>query len=166
MKKIVLYYSKTGNTKHIAETIAKEIKADILEIKREKDLEGTGFGMYMKGGFEAMTKRKAKIKPLEKDIQNYELIFLGSPVWAWRMNPVIRSLLNEENFTGKKFALFCCCSSEGNGIKVCGITKKYLTKNSVLGEAEFIDPLTHKKEEQITRAKEWAKEMVKKAKRK
>ncbi len=166
MKTLVLYYSKTGNTKHIAEIIAKEVKADILEIQREKDIKGTGFGMYMKGGFEAMTKRKAKIKPFEKDLQKYDLIFLGSPVWAWSMNPAVRSMLTEVNFTGKKFALYCSCSGEGSGLKVCEKTKEYLTENTVIGETEFIDPLTNNTEEQTTRAKEWAKEMRKEAKRK
>jgi len=164
MKKLVLYYSKTGNTKHIAETIAKEVKADILEIQREKDIKGDGFWLYFKGGFEAMTQRKGKIKPFEKDLQKYDLIFLGSPVWAWRMNPAIRSMLNEVNFIGKKFALYCSCSGEGNGLKVCEKTKDYLTENIVIGATEFIDPLTNNIEEQTKRAKEWAKEMSKKAK--
>jgi flavodoxin len=166
MKTLVLFYSKTGNTKFIAETIAKETKADLLEIEREKDIKSKGFWLYFRGGFESMTKRKDKIKPFEKDLQQYDLIFLGSPVWAWRMNPALRSLLDEVKFTGKKFALYCSCSGEGNGLKVCEMTKEYLTENTVLGETEFIDPLLKNTEEQITRAKTWAKEMVTNAKKK
>ena len=166
MKTLVMYYSKTGNTQLIAETIAKEVEADILEIEREKDIQSKGFWLYFKGGFEAMTKRKDKIKPFEKDLQQYDLIFLGSPVWAWRMNPAVRSLLNEVNFSGKKFALYCCCSGEGNGLKVCEATKEYLTENTVIGETEFIDPLVNNTEEQTTRAKDWAKTMITTAKKK
>ena len=167
MKTLVLYYSKTGNTKLIAETIAEETKADILEIQREKDVKSEGgFWLYFTGGFQSMTKRKDKVKPFDKNLQEYDLIFLGSPVWAWRINPAIRSLFNDVQFSDKKFSLFCCCSGKGNGLKVCEATKEYLVGNTVIGETEFIDPLLKDTEEQTNRAKDWAKEMVKEAKKK
>ncbi|HUU78675.1 MAG TPA: flavodoxin [candidate division Zixibacteria bacterium] len=165
MKILVLYYSKTGNTKFIAEAIAQETKADLLEIKREKDIKSIGFWLYFRGGFESMTKKKDKIKPFDKNLEEYDLIFLGSPVWAWRVNPAIRSLLNEITFINKKFGLFCCCFGEGNGLKVCEHTKELLTGNVVLGEAEFIDPLNVNPIGEATKARLWANDILTKAKK-
>ena len=53
MKSLVIYYSKTGNTKLMAESIASEVNADLFEIQREKDIKSSGgFLLYFRGGFE------------------------------------------------------------------------------------------------------------------
>ncbi|MFW9921859.1 MAG: flavodoxin family protein [Candidatus Thorarchaeota archaeon] len=161
MKILVAYYSKTGNTKYIAEILAKELKADLLEIKRKNDIKSSGFMLYFKGGFQSMTKQKSKLEELGKNLSNYDLIVLGAPVWAWRVHPAIRGLIAKENLANKKIALFNSCSGEGNGLKVAEMTKELLKDSLVISEAEFIDPLINKKEEQEKKAKEWAKEIKK-----
>ena len=50
MKNLVIYYSLEGNTKLIAENIAKKIDADILELKTKKEYHKTGFKKYFWGG--------------------------------------------------------------------------------------------------------------------
>lgn len=160
MKKLVVYYSKTGNTKFIAETIANEVKADIKQIERIKERRN-GITLYMFGGFEATFKVKPKIKPLNINFKDYDLIFIGTPVWAFNINPAVRSFYKKEKFTNKKVGLFYC--SAGNGKRVLREKKNYLKGNEILGEKEFIDPLSIDKEANIQEAKKWAKEIVKKA---
>ncbi|MHA1170806.1 MAG: flavodoxin family protein, partial [Candidatus Heimdallarchaeota archaeon] len=94
MKSLVIYYSKTGNTKLMAESIASEVNAELFEIQRAKDIKSSGgFMLYFRGGFESMTKKNIRLEKTDIDFSNYDLIFLGTPVWAWRLNPVVRSFL-------------------------------------------------------------------------
>ena len=160
MKSLVLYYSKTGNTKYLAETIAKEIDAELYQFERNKEIKAeAGFMLYFKGGFQSMTKQKSKIKPIKVNFDDYDLIFLGSPVWAWNVHPAIRGLLKEYSFKNKKFALFCSCADSGE--KQLNETAMMLEGNEILGKQDFIEPLTNKTEEQTKLAKDWAKKMVK-----
>ena len=106
-----------------------------------------------------MTKQKSKIKPIKVNFDDYDLIFLGSPVWAWNVHPAIRGLLKEYSFKNKKFALFCSCADSGE--KQLNETAMMLEGNEILGKQDFIEPLTNKTEEQTKLAKDWAKKMVK-----
>ncbi|NHJ46982.1 MAG: flavodoxin [Asgard group archaeon] len=162
MKSLVIYYSKTGNTKLMAEKIAEELNSDLLALKEQKKIKSSGFGLYFRGGFYSMTKKKMKLEEIETNFEDYDLIFLGTPVWAWRLNPVVRSFLKTTNFTGKKFGLFSCCA--GSAEKILQEMKEILHENDVLGEIEFIEPLKKETEKNIERAKTWAQDISKKAK--
>lgn len=163
MKSLVLYYSKTGNTKYLAEIIAKEIDAELYQFERNKEIKAeSGFMLYFKGGFQSMSKRKSKIKPIKINFEEYDLILLGFPIWAWNIHPAIRGLLKEYIIKNKKFALFCSCAD--TGIKHLEETARMLEGNEILGKQDFVEPLTNKTEEQTNKAKEWAKEVMIKAK--
>jgi flavodoxin len=102
MKTLVTYYSKTGNTKEVAKQIAKELNADIDEIvdKTNRD----GFINYIKSGFHALRKKLTKITT-KKDPSNYHLVIIGTPIWAGREAPAVRTYMKENNL--KKVAFFC-----------------------------------------------------------
>ncbi|TFG21883.1 MAG: flavodoxin [Promethearchaeota archaeon] len=157
-KILVIYYSLTGNTKLIAETIQNAIGADIQEIKPVKELDPESGTRFMWGGMQATMKKKPKLEAFDKDPSDYDLIFIGTPVWAWQASPPIRSLSKMYDFSDKKVALWCCCS--GKGIKAMERIKKLYRKANVVGEKIFQDPLTVKTEEAKQIASEWAKEIV------
>ncbi|MHA1743012.1 MAG: flavodoxin family protein [Candidatus Heimdallarchaeota archaeon] len=163
MRTLTIYYSKTGNTKLVAETIAKEIKSELLAIKPKKEIKSTGFLLYFRGGFQSITKRKIEIEEPKIDINNFDLIFLGTPVWAWNLNPVVRSFLETIPIKNKKICLFCCCASSGKG--VLKDLEQILEGNEILGKREFIEPLKNDTEKAISDAKKWAKEMKRKARK-
>ncbi|MCK5289167.1 MAG: flavodoxin, partial [Candidatus Omnitrophica bacterium] len=82
MKKIVIFYSFEGNTKLIAESIAKTIGADLLELKPKSEMQSKGFMKYVWGGKAVMMKAKPELLPMDKDIKGYDILFIGTPVWA------------------------------------------------------------------------------------
>lgn len=92
-KILVVYYSLEGNTKLIAETISNEVSADILEVKPKKDIEPHSKIKYLIGGKQAITKEKPELVHYDVNIENYEILFIGTPVWAWTFAPAIRSFL-------------------------------------------------------------------------
>ncbi|MFX0059578.1 MAG: flavodoxin family protein, partial [Candidatus Heimdallarchaeota archaeon] len=91
---LIVYYSLTGHTKFIAETIKAAINADILALKPVKELKSDSSMKYMWGGAQATMKKKPKLEEFSIDPLAYDLIFLGTPVWAWTFTPPIRSFLS------------------------------------------------------------------------
>lgn len=155
MKTLVVFYSLEGNTKFVAENIASEIGADVLELKPKKELNPKSGMRFFWGGMQVTMKRKPELLPLGKNPQDYDVLFIGTPVWAWNCSPPVSSFLS--GAVGKKVALFCIRS--GNKGKVFETMRSALEGNEILGEMDFLEPLKSK-EESAAKAKKWAREIV------
>ncbi len=159
MKKLVVYYSLDGNTKLIAETISKEINADILALQYKKERKAKGFMKFILGGKEVMKKIKPELLSFDKNPQDYDLIFIGTPVWAGSYSPPLSTFFSTIKLRDKKAALFCCYGgSEG---KTFENMKKALRGSQVLGEIGFRNPLKKDKDQNIQKAKKWANDIIK-----
>ena len=103
MKSLVVYYSRTNVTKKLAECIAGEINADIEEIVSKVNYQGK-IG-YARGGKDAIREKIIDIEDLKYDPADYDLIYLGSPVWAGKAATPLISYLkqNEGKFNDVKF---------------------------------------------------------------
>lgn len=102
MKTLVSFYSKSGNTKKVGELIAKELKADIDEINDKKKRQG--IIRWIMAGRDAFTKKETSIDN-KKNPEKYDLLILGTPVWAGTITPAIRTYL--QRYKPKKVAFFC-----------------------------------------------------------
>ncbi len=102
MKILIVYYSKTGNTRIIATELAKKFKADIDEItdKKKKGIFGLIWACR-----QAMNKKSSEII-YSKNPKSYDLVILGGPVWAWNLIPPLRKYLEENKSLIKKFGFF------------------------------------------------------------
>ncbi len=124
MKALVVYYSRTGTTKKIAEIIKAKLKCDIEGIITEANLSGL-FG-YIKCGYQAFAKKTPRIKKTAMDVKDFDTVIIGTPVWAGNMSSPIRTFLTQERERYKKVAFFCTHSSLGCGntfddmSKLCG----------------------------------------------
>ncbi|MDD5086591.1 MAG: flavodoxin domain-containing protein [Candidatus Nanoarchaeia archaeon] len=101
MKALVLFYSKTGNTKEIAVNISEVLNCDIEEIF---DVKPRGF---IRSGFESFFKIMPKIKQTEIDPKNYDMVIIGTPVWAGNIASPVRTYLFQNNEKLGKVAFFC-----------------------------------------------------------
>ena len=155
MKCLVLYYSFSGNTRLIAETVAKELNADPEELKPVKPLNASGAGYVMWGLRQLVSQSKPPLLPLEHDPDAYDLIVTGTPVWSYTVTPPIRTFLDEHPFNGKKIALFCCHG--GNYGKTLDDMRNALTGNEIIGTADFYDPLKHDTDENRRKVAAWAR---------
>lgn len=156
-KILIVYYSLTGNTHLIAEAIKEQTGADIERLKPIKDLNSESGTRFFWGGMHAKMKQKPKLEPLKYDPNDYDLIFLGTPVWAWTLTPPIRSYLELYDLSSKTLAIWNCAG--GNGIKAMQRLKKELQNINIIGENTFTEPLTNDPDGEIKRAKEWAGEI-------
>jgi len=111
MKSLVVFYSRTGVTKRVAGAIQTLLGCDVEEIVDLKKRGGL-FG-FIVAGKDAMLKKQTPIKPLEKNPADYDLVIIGTPVWAWTMSCATRTYImqNKENF--RNVAFFCTAGSSG-----------------------------------------------------
>ena len=104
MRALVVFYSRTGNTKRTAEEISKTLNADVEELYDAKDRKGTTG--WILSGMDARLKRKANLRKTEKDPSLYDLVILGTPTWAHTLSTPIRSYIHQNSNTFKKVAFF------------------------------------------------------------
>jgi flavodoxin len=118
---LVVYYSATGSTKKVAETIADTVEADIFEITPKKpytsaDLDWNDSNSRVVREHEDETLRKMELtETTAENWDKYDTVFIGYPIWwgiaAWPVNSFIAS----NDFTGKTVIPFCTSSSSGLG---------------------------------------------------
>ncbi len=154
MKSLIVYYSSSGNTKFIAQSIADELKADIAELEPKKQLNATGAGYVYWGLRQLLVRNDRKVKPLPKNISNYDLIIIGTPVWSFTMTPPIRNFLKNNSFSGKKVALFCC-DGEQKG-KTFENMLSLIENADIVGKSDYQEPLKGNPEKSKEKALSWA----------
>ena len=120
-KVLVVYYSATGSTKAVAETIAETAGADVFEIvPKDKytsaDLDWTDNDSRVNVEHNDESKRDIALEKTTPDNwSDYDTVFVGYPIWwgiaAWPVNNFIKG----NDFTGKKVIPFCTSASSGLG---------------------------------------------------
>lgn len=106
MKTLVVYYSLGGNTRKIANLIQSKINADIAEIKLEQDYNGSYDEIVELGQEEVNSGYMPKIKQLTANLDDYDAIILGTPVWWYTFAPAMKSFLNTYNLANKNIYFF------------------------------------------------------------
>ena len=106
---LVVYYSRTGNNRTIAKTIAEKLSADIDEIIDKKNRQGKL--NWLLAGRDSRARKLTEIE-YQKDPQNYNTIIIGAPIWAWNPIPPLRTYLQQVNLKGKRVAFFICSKSD------------------------------------------------------
>ncbi len=105
MKPLIVFYSRTGKTKKIAETISKNIECDVEEIYDTK--KRTGVLGWLNSGRDASFKNLTIIKDPTKDPSQYDLIIIGTPSWNNTMSTPILAYINQMKDKFKQVAFFC-----------------------------------------------------------
>ncbi|MFW9985430.1 MAG: flavodoxin family protein [Candidatus Odinarchaeota archaeon] len=103
MKRLVIYYSRTGTTKRIGEKIAASLVADLDEILDQKSRKGV-IG-WLRAGRDSQTDKMTEIK-VQKNPNDYDMIIIGTPIWANNFTPAVRTYLTQFSLKGKKVAFF------------------------------------------------------------
>lgn len=103
MKSLVAFYSRTNITKKLAENIASKTDADIEEIIPKVNYNGK-IG-YARGGKDAISSKVIDLENLKYNPEDYDMVYLGCPVWASRPATPLYSYLknNEGKFKNVKF---------------------------------------------------------------
>lgn len=123
---LIVFYSRTNNTKEVAELIAEEKNADLLEIKDEKSRSGA-LG-YVIGAIDSFRDKKTRINYEEKDLSKYDTIYIGTPVWASKPTPAILQFINENDFSGKNVVTFATFMGSGDEATITALNNSIKNK--------------------------------------
>lgn len=160
MKTLVIYYSFEGNTEYAAKELAKKLGADIQRIEPVNELKSKGFYKYIWGGRQAVMKKKPEIISLDKNPQDYDIVVIGSPVWASTYAPPIRSLLDRYPIEDKKIGLFMC--HDGGPGKAMERLKGSTLNCEILAEIEFVQLLKEDRHQADLRISHFAQDIQRK----
>lgn len=111
---IVVYYSHSGNTKHIAEIIADKAKCELCEINEVISYPKEYNAVVEQAKKEISQGIIPEIKSISEDISQYDVIFVGSPNWWSTIAPPIMAFLKNSDLANKRIIPFC--THGGGGI--------------------------------------------------
>lgn len=118
-KRLVAYFSASGTTKKVAEIIADCTKADLYEITPKVSYTKADLDWMDKKSRSSieMNDKKFRLEVVDKeiDINAYDEIILGFPIWWYIAPTIINSFLEQYNFSGKKIILFATSGGSGFG---------------------------------------------------
>ncbi|MDR0442842.1 MAG: flavodoxin [Treponema sp.] len=157
MKAAVVFYSYDGNSAFAAEQIGLLLKADLLQIQPVKERRALKFWKIIVGVGQVMFNKKPALKPYSFNSSDYDLIILGTPVWAGSPAPAIKSFLSQEKLSGKKLALFACHA--GGPGDVMQKLKAELKDNTIVSEIDFLNPASEQ-EKAKQKIEEWVKTLT------
>mgnify|MGYP004572910553 FL=1 len=104
--KIIIYFSYTGHTRTISNRIKEKLDCDILEIKTVIPYSDDYDSVVNDEQNSESSNHLPEIQDINVDLDKYDTIILGTPVWWYRPVPAIRTFLSHYNLDGKKIIPF------------------------------------------------------------
>lgn len=134
-KPLVAYFSASGVTEKTAETLAKTINADLFEIEPETpytaaDLDWTDKNSRSTVEMNDLSSRPA-IKSKLDDMGDYDVVFVGFPIWWYVAPTIINTFLESYDFKGKTVVPFATSGGSGMG-KTVEVLRKLNTGAKIL----------------------------------
>ena len=152
-KKLVAYFSATGRTAKVAKLLAEALGADIHEIKPKEPYTRSDLNWLNKKSRSSVEMNNKSIRPeiTESNVQiaEYDVIFLGFPIWWYVAPTIINTFLESADFSGKKIILFAT-----SGGSKFGKTVEEL-KVSVSADTEIIEGKLLNGRQSVASVKTW-----------
>jgi flavodoxin len=126
---LVVYYSLSGNTRKVAKAVADRMGAELEAIVELRPRTGPFVRFWC--AFDSIFRRMPPIAPAKRDVRDYDIVILGSPVWAGDMAAPMRTFLAREKGRIAKAAFFCTYWGAGGE-----------TALERMGEASGAEPLS------------------------
>ena len=118
-KKLVAYFSASGNTASLAKKLADAAGADIYEIRPETPYTGADLNWQDKQSRSSVEMSDHSSRPALADksanIAGYDTVYVGFPVWWYIAPTIINTFLESYDFSGKRIILFA--TSGGSGFR-------------------------------------------------
>ncbi len=110
MKTLIVYHSRTGYTRRVAESLARRLHADLDQIVTDSRDGPLG---YVRCALEALGGLRADIRTPRHDPSAYSLVVIGTPVWFWRLSSPVRTYLTARQRRLPRVAFFCTMGGSG-----------------------------------------------------
>lgn len=127
-KILIVYFSRTNNTKAIAEIIHKNVGGTLVALELEKPYPENYEAIVQQVVEENDTGYLPPLKTKIDSIGKYDVVFLGFPTWGMKLPPPMKSFLHQYDLTGRTIVPFN--TNAGYGVGSCFQTVKVLCPNS------------------------------------
>jgi len=134
---LIVYLSRTSNTKAVAEMIQQNVGGDLLTIELQKPYPENYQAIVAQVAKENETGFLPPLKTKIHGIEKYDVVFIGFPTWGMQLPPPIKSFLAHYDFKGKTVIPFN--TNAGYGIGSSFETIKSLCKNSKVLEGFSVE---------------------------
>jgi len=158
MKTAIVFYSYDGNCAFAAKQMGKLLNADIVQVQTVDEKKRRGFFKIFWGGMQVTLGKLPPLKPIDFNAAAYDLIILGSPVWASSPTPAMKAFISQAKISGKKLALFMCHSG-GVGTALDKF-ESLLADNDIVSKIDFANTAKNA-ENTIQQIEEWVKNLPK-----
>ena len=152
---LVTYFSATGNTKAVAESIADGLQADIYEIVPTEPYTNADLDYNDDNSRSTQEMNDSSARPeISGTIDNfdqYDTIFIGYPIWWGEAPRILDTFVESYDFTGKTVVPFCTSISSGMGSSANRL-------ESLAGSGEWADGQRFNETESADKVLEWAEQ--------
>ena len=118
-KSLVAYFSASGVTKRVAEKLAKETGADVFEIQAETPYTNADLNWQNNMSRSSVEMNDRSCRPAicskVEVMEQYDVIFVGFPIWWYREPSIIDTFMEAYNFSGKTLVPFATSGGSGLG---------------------------------------------------
>ena len=151
-KKLVAYFSASGVTRSVAQCLAKEVGADLFEIKpavpyTDADLDWTNKQSRSSVEMSDPASRPEIAQRLS-NMEEYDTVFIGFPIWWYVAPTIMNTFLESYDFSGKTIVPFATSGGSGLG-KTLEILKPLCSKKATWLPGKMLNRVTEKER------KEW-----------
>ena len=124
-KKLVAYFSAQGTTAAVAKKLAEACGGDLYEIRSEVPYTSADLNWNDKTSRSSVEMRDTAFRPAIADknahVEDYDVVFVGFPIWWYIAPTIINTFLEAYDFSGKTIVLFATSGGSGFGKTVQGI---------------------------------------------
>lgn len=142
IKKLVACFSATGTTQKVAQTLSEAINGDLYEIKPEVPYTKADLDWTDAQARSTIEMKKRSFRPPITDkkanVDDYDLIFLGFPIWWYIAPTIINTFLESYDFSGKTIVLFSTSGGSGFGRTLINL-KRSLDDSTTIIEGKILD---------------------------
>ena len=126
-KKLVAYFSASGTTAKVAKKMAEAIGADLFEIKPEIPYSGADLNWQNKNSRSSVEMNDRSSRPAiavkAVNMPQYDVVFVGFPVWWYREPSIIDTFMESYDFAGKTVIPFATSGGSGLGDSAANMQK-------------------------------------------
>lgn len=130
---LIVFYSRTNNTKEVSELIAEKVGGDFLEIKDKKSRSGP-IG-YILGAVDSARGKKTNITYEKKDLSQFDTVYIGTPVWASKPAPAIVQFIDENDFNGVNVVTFTTFMGSGGDATISAMNDSIEAKGGIIKDS-------------------------------
>ena len=105
MNPIIIFYSRSGNTRKVAQELSAALGCQVVEILDRTKRSGV-IG-YMRSIRQASAKKEVEIEDVDVDLKKFDMVIIGTPVWMYTVSTPVRAFLTRYGACIEKAAFFC-----------------------------------------------------------